>query len=292
MISVIGDVMLDEFWFGEVHRNSPESAGTPIVKISNKEVSLGGAANVALNIHKLGESVSLHGILGYDDYRNQVIELLKTEGLSFNYVLDKTIPTTRKIRVYNRGIYLYRSDIECKAKDFQKDIQVGLSSDYVVISDYNKGTIRNAQKIIESCKYSFVDPKAPLEYYKNAFVLKPNFKEFIEWSGLTPEQSIEEFIYANYFELIKIRERLNVSNLIITAGAEGCILVTEKVRLFKAPKVDEIDVTGAGDSFLAGLVCKYKETNNIINAIKFANLVASIAVSKKGTAYVTKQETA
>lgn len=291
MISVIGDVMLDEFWFGEIYRNSPESDNTPIIKINSKKASLGGAANVALNIHKLGEEVNLHGILGYDSSKDSILDMLKTENLSFTYVLDRSTPTTRKIRVYDRNKYLYRSDIEGYAKDFQKDIQVGLSSNYVVISDYNKGAIKDAQKIISSCKYSFVDPKAPLEHYKNAFVLKPNFKEFIEWSGLTPEQPIEEFIYTNYFELIKIRERLNVMNLIVTAGSEGCILITEKVRLFKAVKAEEIDVTGAGDSFLAGLVCKFKETNDIIQAVKFGNLVASIAVSKKGTVYVTRQET-
>lgn len=292
MISVIGDVMLDEFWFGEVHRKSPENANTPIVKVNNKKASLGGAANVALNIHKLEQKVNLLGILGNDTSKDSILELIEKENLSFTYAIDKNTPTTRKIRVFDNSTYLYRTDIEGCAQDFQKFLQDDMSKEYVVISDYNKGTIKDAQKIIDYCKYSFVDPKAPLDYYKNAFVLKPNFKEFIEWSGLTSEYTIEAFIHTNYFNLVNIRKNLKVEYLIITAGSEGCILVTEKVRHFKADKVEEVDVTGAGDTFLAGLVCKFKETNDIVKAVKFANLVASIAVSKKGTAYVTKQETA
>lgn len=290
MISVIGDVMLDEFWFGRITRLTPESENTPIVKIDKKDRALGGAANVALNISKLGEPVTLHGLVGADWTGQIVINLLKESNIPFNYVLDKSISTTNKIRVYNGEQYLYRIDVEDKAQNFQKDVAASLSKDIVVLSDYNKGTITDPQKIINESKLVFVDPKKDLLSYKGAFVLKPNFKEFLDWSLLSAKNSIEDFVYANYFELIEARRRLNVENLVITAGKEGCLLITEKVRLFKAPKTDEVDVTGAGDTFLAGLVCKYKETEDIKQAVRYANLVASTAVSKKGTSYVTDEE--
>lgn len=295
MIGVIGDLMLDEFWFGSVNRYTPESANTPIVKVNNNKKLLGGAANVALNVKKLEEPVMLFGVIGTDQAGLDIQALIKENNMSYSIIKSPKVTTTRKIRVYNGNEYAYRIDIEEKQKHTQNDILGLLEAhdlEYLILSDYNKGSIENAQEIINSAQVPvFVDPKNSLDRYKGTFVLKPNFTEFIEWSNLKTCFYIEDFIHNNYFELIKIRNILNVTNLIITAGADGCILVTEKVRLFKAPTTKEVDVTGAGDSFLAALICRYKQTKNITKAVQYANLVASIAVSKKGTAYVNKSET-
>jgi D-beta-D-heptose 7-phosphate kinase/D-beta-D-heptose 1-phosphate adenosyltransferase len=163
-----------------------------------------------------------------------------------------------------------------------------------VISDYNKGTIENPKQIIDYCHKNnievFVDPKKDLIKYSGATVIKPNLKEFLEWSNLSFEFYVEDFIENNYSELLDCRKRLGIKFLIITVGAEGCILVSDKVKLYSAPKTEEVDVTGAGDSFLAGLVSQYYDNKNIDKSIAFANAVASKAVSKKGTSYVRRKE--
>jgi D-beta-D-heptose 7-phosphate kinase/D-beta-D-heptose 1-phosphate adenosyltransferase len=293
MIAVIGDVMLDEFWFGETTRFTPENQNTPIVKLSNIDKRLGGAANVALNISKLNQKVKLFGVVGEDEAGTDVKNLLDKYNLN-SFIIKKSCKTTRKIRVYANKTYTTRIDVEERIQYNQEQLLQSIkkyNAEYLVLSDYNKGAIQDAKSIIQNCELkTFVDPKSALENYSGSFVLKPNLSEFSSWANLTQSFDIESFIYDNYFELIKSRNRLKVENLIITCGEDGCLLVTEKVRLFKAPSTKTVDVTGAGDTFLAALVCKFKETDSIIKAIQYANLVASIAVSKKGTAYVESSE--
>ena len=293
MIAVIGDLMLDEFWFGTFTRFTPENNNTPILHINNVDKRLGGAANVALNISKLGKDVKLFGILGKDEAGLDILSLLNKHGIA-NSFITKNIVTTRKIRLYNGKNYSSRIDVEERLTYNQEELSTLLNREslsYIVLSDYNKGAIQNPKELIENTKVKvFSDPKSSLENYSGSFVLKPNLNEFISWANIKASLDIEEFIYSNYFELIKARNKLNVDNLIITCGEDGCILITEKVRLFKAPETKTVDVTGAGDSFLAALVCKFKETDNIIKSIQYANLVASIAVSKRGTSYVEKRE--
>lgn len=294
MIAVIGDLMLDELWFGTVTRFTPESTNTPILGINNIDKRLGGAANVALNISKLKEQVKLFGIVGNDEAALDIKKLLSVNNIP-NAILTKSITTTRKIRLYSDKNYYSRIDVEERVKYNQQELINTLNLDsptHIVLSDYNKGTIQYPLEIITNTSAKvFSDPKSELENYSGSFVLKPNLNEFINWSNLKTSMYIEDFIHKNYFELIKARNSLCVENLIITCGEDGCILVTEKVKLFKPPLTNAVDVTGAGDSFLSALVCKYKENSNITSSIKYANLVASIAVSKKGTSYVEKQET-
>jgi D-beta-D-heptose 7-phosphate kinase/D-beta-D-heptose 1-phosphate adenosyltransferase len=293
MIAVIGDVMLDEFWFGETTRFTPESQNTPIVKLTNIDKRLGGAANVALNINKLDQNVKLFGAVGEDEAGIDVKSLLEKHSLN-SFIIKKSCKTTRKIRVYTNKTYTSRIDVEERIQYNQEQVLEAIkkyNADYLVLSDYNKGVIQDAKSIIQNCGLkTFVDPKSALENYSGSFVLKPNLSEFTSWANLTQSFDIESFIHDNYFKLINARNKLKVINLIITCGEDGCILVTEKVRLFRAPTTNTVDVTGAGDTFLAALVCKFKETDNIIKAIQYANLAASIAVSKKGTAYVESSE--
>lgn len=298
MIGIVGDIMLDEYWFGSIDRFTPENKNTPIVLVSKKSRKLGGAGNVALNVQKLGDkSVTLYGVLGSDKASSHVSKIIKDNKLNKDIIYDNNVKTVQKIRVYDKNSYVSRIDLESKLIfDFDSLVNKVQNSNIqlLVVSDYNKGTIKDFSKLLEIADKKhikcFVDPKGDLAKYSGAFLVKPNLQEFLSWSGLGVSFYVEDFIYENRDELLECRNKLKVDNLLITAGSEGAILVNDRVKLYKAIQVKEVDVTGAGDTFLAGLVHAYNKTNNLHNAITFANAAAAIAVTKKGTVYVRSGE--
>ena len=296
MIAVIGDIMLDKYIYGSSTRMSPECSFAPVVKHYDNKNCIGGAGNTALNIKNLGTQVTLFCAL----HKNSELKnLLVEENLSYKSTPNNNIDVV-KTRIISNGKYIARLDydylIECSQEELLKQLFTD-STSMIVISDYDKGTLSNVYNILNVAKQlnikTLVDPKKTLTAYKGAYLLKPNLKEFSEW--LEFDMSLDEDELLNKLSPALLKEAistLEVENLLITLGANGSILVTNKgfIKKFEALPVESIDVTGAGDSFIAGLSVAINEGNNLTKAIEFATKVAGIAVTKKGTAYVKRNE--
>jgi D-glycero-beta-D-manno-heptose-7-phosphate kinase len=285
-ITVIGDVMLDEYIQGPVPGMSPE-APVPILKVKERIYRLGGAANVASSIATLGGNVSLFGFKGEDSSGNELKKLLEQDAI--NYYLEtrfKTTTKTRLVGMHNGGLHqLYRLDYEeTSPKVFGDEIKRNLlreaiDSEVIVISDYAKGTItpdlmcflgNHRKKII-------VDPKQKTQdLYKGVLLVKPNEKEALEMAG-------EEDVYVAGR---KLRENLD-ANILVTLGEQGMILFSDKE--FKIPTFAQkiSDVTGAGDTVISSIALAIAAGANLKKAANIANYAASIAVSKFGTHAVT-----
>ena len=296
MIAVIGDIMLDKYIYGSSIRNSPEFISAPVIKPYSIEEYLGGAGNTALNIENLGQSVGLFCAL----HKNSTLfNLLNTQNIDYTHVPNYSSDIL-KTRVINNGEYVARIDydhlVDC-SEDALVDCLFSSEPDLIVLSDYNKGTISKCKQLIERANYAgirtLVDPKKCLTEYEGAFILKPNLKEFAEWLSFDSSLSEEELLNKlSKNVLIEAYKDLKVDNLIITLGSQGCILVNNALQIKKidALSVKAKDVTGAGDSFIAALAVSLYEQNNVTKAVDFAIKVAGIAVTKKGTSYVKRNE--
>lgn len=288
MIAVIGDIMLDRYLLGSSVRMSPECDTAPVVSVYETIDKLGGAGNTALNIKYLGSPVKLFTAI--TNANSVLVDLLSREQLPYDSVINYSNNDITKVRLYSNGAYISRIDyddsIECDTNQLANKVLENRPR-IIVLSDYNKGSIINPKGIIDSATQLkipvLVDPKKDLNKYKNAFVLKPNLKEFLDWAN---EQTITKDL------VIESAKMLNVDNLIVTRGSDGCVTATKEgvYKEYPAFSVKAIDVTGAGDSFLAGLASSLYENNTINKAIEFATRVSAIAVTKKGTAYVKRNE--
>jgi rfaE bifunctional protein kinase chain/domain len=296
MIAVIGDIMLDKYIYGSSVRMSPECANAPVIKEYTTKEYVGGAGNTALNIKNLNCDVTLFCALHKD---SQLKKILAEEQLTYfatpNYCND-----VLKTRIFSNGQYLARLDydfnIDC-SEEHLADQLFSIKPDLIVLSDYNKGTISTPRTILEKAASlgikCLVDPKKNLDEYKGAFLLKPNLKEFCEWLDLDMSLAEEELINKLSKTILEDAvSRLKVDNLLITLGEHGSILITNSglIRRIEALPIKAIDVTGAGDSFLAAIAVAIYENNNLTKAIQFASKVAGIAVTKKGTSYVKRNE--
>lgn len=298
MITVVGDVMLDEYWFGSSTRNTPENKNVPVLKILKKKKRLGGAANVALNIKKLGLPVTLASVAGKDKASTELMTIINSFKLNKKFYFDDAIKTVQKIRQYSDDKYLFRTDIE---KDIIYDEQLlvqnvqELDFNILVLSDYNKGTIKNPQKYIELASQTgaktIVDPKKDFCLYKGADVIKPNLPEFLEWANLSLTFDIYTFIDDNKPFLKSLPKELSIPNIIVTIGKKGCMWITSDfIKVIPSPTVRSVDPTGAGDSFIAGLICGLSIEQDMYHAIITANQVAALSTTKKGTSYVRRNE--
>lgn len=296
MIAVIGDIMLDKYIYGSSTRMSPECASAPVIKEYKTENCIGGAGNTALNIKNLNADVILFCAISE---QSELQPLLYSEDLSYKHVINYNKDVI-KTRIISNGEYLARIDYDFKInceEDELLDMLFVSNPSIIIISDYNKGTISKASKVINRAKElgikTLVDPKKRLEEYKGAYVLKPNLKEFSEWAGLDTSLNEEDLINSiGSRKLLEAMEYLKVENLIVTLGSNGAILVDSEysIKKIEALPVKAKDVTGAGDSFIAALAVALSENNNITKAISFATKVAGIAVTKKGTSYVKRNE--
>lgn len=296
MIAVIGDIMLDTYIYGSSTRMSPECKTAPVVKEYQTESCIGGAGNTALNIKNLNGDVTLFCALSKS---SELKNLLYLEGINYSSVYNYNKDVV-KTRIINNGEYIARLDydftIECKQNELV-DLVFTSNPSIIVVSDYNKGTLGNISYILDKAKSlgikTLVDPKKNLEDYRGAYLLKPNLKEFCEWmfwDASLPEEDLINKL--NTRVLQEAVTTLEIKNLVITLGSNGCILVTEDLSIKKidALPVKAKDVTGAGDSFIAALAVSLSEQDNITKAIDFATKVAGIAVTKKGTSYVKRNE--
>lgn len=294
-ILVIGDVMLDRYWFGEVDRISPE-APVPVVKVARREDRLGGAANVARNIVALGAKASLMGLVGDDEAGRRVAELAREEGIQTRLVVDETMPTTLKMRVMGRQQQLLRVDFEEQPADgglasLMHDVQGILSYyDVVVLSDYAKGCLARVEDLIAACRQAgvpvLVDPKGhDYTRYTGATIITPNRLEMSQAVGAwTDETDLEARAQA-------LRERLQLEALLITRSEQGMTLFTAAGRHHIDAQAHEVfDVSGAGDTVLATLAVARAAGRDWQESVYWANRAGGIVVGKLGTSVVTAGE--
>lgn len=301
-VYVIGDVILDEYFLGDVKRLSPE-APVPIVHVKSKTKTLGGAGNVALNLKSLGCTAKLFGIRGNDDGGKDLSDILQKNNIENFLYVDKSKPTTKKTRVIGHGQQLLRLDEEepweISERDsdtlyelFLKNIE---EADAVILSDYNKGVLVGnlPQKIISVCRKNnipvFVDPKRiNWERYNGATGITPNLSEFEEITGVKVNNN--EKLLIN--EANKLKRKHSIEWMVLTRGAEGICLFGENgvPSYYKATAREVFDVSGAGDTVIATLAACVASGIDFKNSTETANIAAGIVVGKIGSQPIQLRE--
>lgn len=292
---VVGDVMLDRYWFGEVSRISPE-APVPVVKVERQEERLGGAANVARNATALGGATSLLSVVGDDEAGRSLGRLLKEGGIDASLQIDDEIDTTVKLRVIGRQQQLLRIDFEttpsheilqAKLQEFERRVA---DCDVVVLSDYGKGGLAHIGEMIRlaraAAKPVLVDPKGD-DYakYAGATIITPNRSELREVVG---RWSSEAELAA---KAQKLRGELGLEALLVTRSEEGMTLFLDGEAIHQPAQAREVfDVSGAGDTVIATLAVMLGGGASWGDAIRVANLAGGIVVGKLGTAVVSREE--
>lgn len=294
-ILVVGDIMLDRYWFGEVERISPE-APVPVVKVVRREDRLGGAANVARNIVALGAKASLLGVVGEDEAGTRVRDLAREAGINACVVADAEAPTTLKMRVLGRQQQLLRVDFEqgpgpaSLARMEDQARQLLVQHDLLVLSDYAKGSLGQVEALIAAAREAgvpvLVDPKGhQYRRYQGATLITPNRAEMREAVGLWQD---EDDLSGRAQGL---REQLGLEALLVTRSEQGMTLFTQEGREHIDAHAHEVfDVSGAGDTVLATLAVMRATGLSWIDAVRWANRAGGIVVGKLGTSVVTAGE--
>ncbi len=292
---VVGDVMLDRYWFGDVSRISPE-APVPVVRIQKREERLGGAANVARNAAALGAHTGLLGVAGADEAGDQMEQLLQDGGIHSYLKRDESISTIIKLRVIGRQQQMVRIDFEdAPTENVLRDKLTQFKAllpdyDVIILSDYNKGSLVNVAEMIALAraagKIVLVDPKGDdFTPYRGASILTPNRSELQQVVGgwKTEEQLLEK--------AQKLREELGLDALLLTRSEEGMSLFTrDEVLHVHADAREVFDVSGAGDTVIATLATMLGAKAPLAEALVTANRAGGIVVGKLGTATVTREE--
>lgn len=294
-VLIVGDVMLDRYWFGDVNRISPE-APVPVVHVKRNEERLGGAANVALNAASLGAQAGLLCVLGQDEPGNRVADLLEASGVTTYLTRDADLATTIKLRIVSRQQQLLRIDFEnMPAREVLLVVldqyrQLVNDYDVVLLSDYAKGGLTHVQPMIEAARAAgkavLVDPKgSDYERYRGATILTPNRSELQQVVG---EWRSEDDLTQRAQNL---RESLALDALLLTRSEEGMTLFTEGGALNVPAQAREVyDVSGAGDTVIATLAASLSAGLSLPQAVVLANRAGSIVVGKLGTASVDYTE--
>jgi rfaE bifunctional protein kinase chain/domain len=292
---VVGDVMLDRYWFGDSDRISPE-APVPVVQVSKVDERLGGAANVARNVAALGANTTILGVVGEDEAGSRIGELLRQSGVNSQLEIDPKVPTTVKLRVIARQQQLIRLDfeetpsqtaLEQKLARFEKALD---TADVLVLSDYGKGALSQVATMIEYAraknKVILVDPKGEdYEKYRGATLITPNRSELRQVVGR----------WANEDDLTgraqELRRSLGIQALLLTRSEEGMSMFTDQgVSHVRAQAREVFDVSGAGDTVIATLAVALAAQWPLDRAMALANRAGGIVVGKLGTATVTSEE--
>ncbi|MFJ3045415.1 D-glycero-beta-D-manno-heptose-7-phosphate kinase [Herbaspirillum chlorophenolicum] len=294
-ILIVGDVMLDRYWFGEVNRISPE-APVPVVRVERKEERLGGAANVARNTASLSAQTALLGVTGDDEPARVVENMLGEMGISSHLNRDASISTIVKLRVIGRQQQLVRIDFEeaptdtvLRDKLTQFNSLVG-SYDVIVFSDYAKGSLVNVAEMIAAArtlgKRILVDPKGDdFKRYAGATILTPNKSELVRIVGQWKNEEDLTMRAQN------LRASLNLEALLLTRSEEGMSLYQDgDVQHFPTMAREVFDVSGAGDTVIATLAVMLGAGASLVDAVAMANRAGGIVVGKLGTATVTREE--
>ena len=292
---VVGDVMLDRYWFGDSDRISPE-APVPVVQVAKVDERLGGAANVARNVAALGANTTILGVIGEDEAGTRIGELLRQSGVNSQLEVDPKVPTTVKLRVIARQQQLIRLDfeetpsqtaLEQKLARFEKALG---TADVLVLSDYGKGALSQVAAMIEYArahnKVILVDPKGEdYEKYRGATVITPNRSELRQVVGRWAD---EDDLTRRAQDL---RRSLGIDALLLTRSEEGMSLFTDQgVSHVRAQAREVFDVSGAGDTVIATLAVALAAQWPLDRAMALANRAGGIVVGKLGTATVTSEE--
>ena len=294
-ILVVGDVMLDRYWFGDVNRISPE-APVPIVRVENREERLGGAANVARNAVALGVETGLLGVVGKDEAADIINHLIENLGIQNYLNQDESISTIIKLRVIGRQQQLLRIDFEEKPNEkvlldkLSRFTKLVSEYDVIILSDYAKGALVNVAAMIATAndynKLVLVDPKgSDYSIYSGAMMLTPNKSELRQVIGSwQSEAELEE-------KVTSLRHRLNIKALLLTRSEEGMTLFEEE-GVFHVPTMarEVFDVSGAGDTVIATVAAMLAEGRSLRDSVVIANKAGGIVVGKLGTATVFRNE--
>jgi D-beta-D-heptose 7-phosphate kinase / D-beta-D-heptose 1-phosphate adenosyltransferase len=295
-VIVVGDVMLDEYIIGDSERISPE-APQPIITERERRHVPGGAANVAVNVTALGAKAFLFGVRGDDREGEILCATLKDRGVDpSGIIVDKTRATTRKTRLISRGAQVLRVDRETAAPitpDYEKLLVkavLSVPADVIIVSDYAKGVITAGlvEGLTRSGKRVIVDPKSScFGKYSGAFMVTPNLPELHRVTGMNDSSpdSLEKSGRA-------LMERFGISNLLVTLGAEGMVLIErdKPMSLIHTRAREVYDVTGAGDTVIATVATAVSAGASLSDACQIANIAAGIVVGKHQTATATPEE--
>ena len=300
-VLVVGDAMLDKYYFGEVTRISPE-APVPIARVQKIKETLGGAANVAHNLALLGCQTSIIGQIGADNHAEVFLGKLKSIGVDYSGVIETSKPTTTKIRVISGHQQMIRLDFEdaseldgAKTDELLKNFSAQLPNvDAVILSDYGKGvcTKKICREIIGACraqkKFVVVDPKGDnWQKYFDANFITPNLKEL---NAILPRKISNDDVQIEEAARSVVDE-FNLSGLIVTRSAKGLSLVEgKKISHIKARAQEVFDVSGAGDTVIAVFAAALAGKIDSAAAAYLANAAAGVVVEKVGTYAVNRDE--
>ncbi len=295
-VLVLGDVMLDRYWFGSTNRISPE-APVPVVKVQENEDRAGGAANVAMNIASLNVPVTLHGLVGNDDAGRALDKLLSEHHIQNQCVAVDSHPTITKLRILSRHQQLLRLDFEEGFHNLDcHELLAKLAAEItaygaLILSDYGKGTLDAVQQMIQIARQAnvpvLIDPKGTdFERYRGATLLTPNMSEFEAVAGHCND---EDEIVAKGLKMIA---DFDLSALLITRSEKGMTLLRPNQDPFHLPtQAKEVyDVTGAGDTVISVLATAIADGRPLEEACYLANAAAGIVVGKLGTSTVSPSE--
>lgn len=294
-VLVVGDVMLDRYWFGEVNRISPE-APVPVIHVQRSEERPGGAANVARNAVALGAQSTLLSVVGKDEPADALEHLLIQEGVTTRLHRDESLATTIKLRVVGRQQQLLRIDFEStpthevlrdKLTEFKSLLPL---HDVVVLSDYGKGGLAHVSEMIQAAREAgkpvLVDPKGDdYSKYRGASLLTPNRAELKQVVGKWRDEA----------DLVAraqgLRSELELDALLVTRSEEGMSLFRAEGAVHESTRAKEVfDVSGAGDTVIATLAVMLASGADLVSAVRLSNHAAGIVVGKLGTATVTLKE--
>ena len=294
-ILVVGDVMLDRYWYGAVDRISPE-APVPVVRITHEEERNGGAANVAYNVVTLGAQASLLTVVGADEASHKLEALVAKTGIRTHFGRDADLKTTVKLRIIGRQQQLLRLDFENTPKN---EILAGQTAtfeallpvhDAILFSDYGKGGLAHVGDMIASAKAQgkpiLIDPKgSDYSRYRGANVITPNRAELQQVIGAWSNEAELRIKAQN------LRAELQLDALLLTRSEEGMSLFDDLGDLHVSAQAREVfDVTGAGDTVIATLATLVGAGMGLRQALPIANRAGGLVVGKFGTATVSYEE--
>jgi rfaE bifunctional protein kinase chain/domain len=304
-IAVIGDVMLDTYWWGNVDRISPEGP-VPVVAVTKKEWRVGGAGNVALNVRAMGANVAVLSIIGKDAEGMQLENLFDENQIDTRFIISsEKRMTTNKIRIIGRNQQMMRLDAE-RNDDLEKEEEENLVSKFeeyilaekpqvIILQDYNKGVLteRVITEVIKLCnKYNIIsaaDPKRKNFFsYKGVNLFKPNFKEVKENLHILSDE-----ISGNTLSKIhqQLSEKLHHDISLITLSEKGIFYQNGKeVNIIPSHVRNVADVSGAGDTVIAVASSLYAATKNIHLSAEVANIAGGIVCEEVGTVAINKQK--
>ncbi len=295
-VLVLGDVMLDRYWFGATNRISPE-APVPVVRVQENEERAGGAANVAMNIAALNVPVELHGFIGEDEAGASLSALLKQHQIACNFTALKSHPTITKLRILSRHQQLLRLDFEENFNHISSDDLLAKLTKNItnfgalILSDYGKGTLNQVQEMIQIARRAnvpvLIDPKGTdFERYRGATLLTPNMSEF---EAVVGSCETDEDIERKGLQLIA---DYDLSALLVTRSEKGMTLLRPNQPPFHLPtRAREVfDVTGAGDTVISVFATAMADGRPLEEACYLSNVAAGVVVGKLGTSTVSTTE--